>query len=30
LWREWLDTAAVKGSFFCSLTGFSVKAHKRH
>lgn len=29
LWREWLDTAAANGSFFCSLTGFSVKAHKR-
>jgi SAM-dependent methyltransferase len=29
LWREWLDRAAANGSFFCSLTGFSVKAHKR-
>lgn len=29
LWREWLDRAAANGSFFCSLTGFSIKAHKR-
>jgi ubiquinone/menaquinone biosynthesis C-methylase UbiE len=29
LWRDWLDRAAMDGSFFCSLTGFSVKAHKR-
>jgi ubiquinone/menaquinone biosynthesis C-methylase UbiE len=29
LWRDWLDQAAASGSFFCSLTGFSVKAHKR-
>lgn len=29
LWRDWLDQAAANGSFFCSLTGFSVKAHKR-
>lgn len=29
LWCEWLDRAAADGSFFCSLTGFSVKAHKR-
>jgi ubiquinone/menaquinone biosynthesis C-methylase UbiE len=29
LWREWLDCTSANGSFFCSLTGFSVKAHKR-
>jgi ubiquinone/menaquinone biosynthesis C-methylase UbiE len=29
LWRDWLDQSASNGSFFCSLTGFSVKAHKR-
>jgi ubiquinone/menaquinone biosynthesis C-methylase UbiE len=29
LWRNWLDQSAGNGSFFCSLTGFSVKGHKR-
>lgn len=28
IWRNWLDEAAGNGSFFCSLTGFSVKARK--
>ncbi|HEY6351026.1 MAG TPA: methyltransferase domain-containing protein [Candidatus Angelobacter sp.] len=28
LWRQWMDQAASNGSFFCSLTGFSVKARK--
>lgn len=29
LWRRWLDQSAADGSFFCGLTGFSVKGHKR-
>ncbi len=29
LWRDWLDQAAARGTFFCSLTGFSVTACKR-
>lgn len=29
LWRNWLDQSAANQTFFCSLTGFSVKAHKR-
>ncbi len=29
LWRRWLDQSSADGSFFCGLTGFSVKGHKR-